>query len=322
MNNTLNTFLAEIVFAKPFFLWLLLALPLLWFRFRDRRLVVLLARSLILALVILTLADPQSASEESRDQERIFAYDVSDSIPTSMRDWMKSSARPVPAPSRHDRVFVFGAAAAGVSNWREVLDGDRAKNAGAAPEKTSLENLFNALLALPAGPRSLYLFTDGWENQGNVERLLPAVAAAGIKIYPILPAERPAIANVAITKLLAPTQGNSGESLNVKVVLDNQNDRPVEGTLALTRNGQALKTEPVKLNPGSQTFTFQATPSEDTLTSFQASFSPRDKRNRPLPGRQPRRRMGQLPGQNQGFADQRPKRRRPASRRNNQTPGA
>ena len=168
MNNTLNTFLAEIVFAKPYFLWLLLALPLLWFRFRDRRLVVLLARSLILALVILTLADPQSASEESRDQERIFAYDVSDSIPTSMRDWMKSSARPVPAPSRHDRVFVFGAAAAGVSNWREVLDGDRAKNAGAAPEKTSLENLFNALLALPAGPRSLYLFTDGWENQGNV----------------------------------------------------------------------------------------------------------------------------------------------------------
>ena len=188
MNNTLNTFLAEIVFAKPYFLWLLLALPLLWFRFRDRRLAVLLARSLILALVILTLADPQSASEESRDQERIFAYDVSDSIPTSMRDWMKSSARPVPAPSRHDRVFVFGAAAAGVSNWREVLDGDRAKNAGAAPEKTSLENLFNALLALPAGPRSLYLFTDGWENQGNVERLLPAVAAAGIKIYPILPA--------------------------------------------------------------------------------------------------------------------------------------
>ena len=40
MNNPLNTFLAEIVFAKPYFLWLLLALPLLWFRFRDRRLVV------------------------------------------------------------------------------------------------------------------------------------------------------------------------------------------------------------------------------------------------------------------------------------------
>ncbi len=275
--NTVNTFLAQIVFAKPFFLWLLLALPLLWFRFRDRRLVVLLARSLILALVILTLAEPQLASEESRNQERIFAYDVSDSIPTSMRDWMKNSARPVPTPSRHDRVFVFGSAPVETNNWKEALDGDRAKNAGAAPEKTSLENLFNALLALPAAARSLYLFTDGWENQGNVERLLPAVAAAGIKIYPILPSGRPAIANVAITKLLAPTQGNSGESLNVKVVLDNQNDRPVEGTLAFTRNGQALKSQPVKLNPGSQTFTFQTTPGDGTLTSFQASFSPRDK---------------------------------------------
>jgi hypothetical protein len=48
----------------------------------------------------------------------------------------------------------------------------------------------------------------------------------------MLPPERPAIANVAVTKLLAPTQANSGESLNLKVVLDNQNDRPVEGTLS------------------------------------------------------------------------------------------
>jgi hypothetical protein len=35
------------------------------------------------------------------------------------------------------------------------------------------------------------LFTDGWETQGSVERLLPALAAAGIKVYPMLPPERP-----------------------------------------------------------------------------------------------------------------------------------
>jgi len=266
----------QLVFAKPFFLWLLLALPVLWFRARDRRAAVLIARSVILALVILTLAEPQRAGEESRTQERIFAYDVSDSVPASMREWMKSSARPVPTPNGHDRVFVFGSNAQETDKWKDALD--HAASAGAAPDKTNLESLFNALLALPAAPRNLYLFTDGWENQGNVERLLPAVAAAGIKIYPIVPAGRPAIPNVAITKLLAPSQGNSGESLNLRAVLENQNDRPIEGTLTFNRNNQPVKTQPIKLNPGSQTFTFQTTPGDGPLTSFQASFAPRDSR--------------------------------------------
>ncbi len=267
--------LPDIIFAKPFFLWLLLALPVLWFRLRDRRVAVLIARSVILALVILTLADPQSTGEESRSQERIFAYDVSDSIPVSMREWMKTN-RTAPSPKQTDRVFVFGSTAIETSNSDELLNNGRAKTAGVEPGKTNLENLLNTVLSLPAAPRSLYLFTDGWENQGSVERLLPAAAAAGIKIYPILPPSRPTIPNVAVTKLLAPTEGNSGESLNLKVVLDNQNDAPVTGTLTLTRNGQPFKTEPVKLTPGSQTFTFQAAPAEGTLTSFQANFVARE----------------------------------------------
>jgi len=273
----MNTFFANIEFAKPFFLWLFLALPLLWFRYRDRRVLILIARTAILALVIFTLADPQSTSEQTRTQERIFAYDFSASIPPAMRRWMKDATSQIPAPNRSDRVFVFGAGATEVSNWRELFDGDGANLAGIEPEKTNLENLLNSVLALPPAPRSLYLFTDGWETQGSVERLMPALAASGIKVFPILPAERPAIANVAVTKLLAPTQGNSGESLNLKVVLDNQNDRTVEGTLTVTRNGQTIKTEAVKLNQGSQTFTYQTTPTEGVLTSYQATFTARDR---------------------------------------------
>ncbi len=267
----------QLAFAKPYFLWLLVALPILWVRARDRRAAVLIARSVILALVILTLAEPQRVGEQSRAQERIFAYDVSDSVPDSLREWMKSSARPAPAPNGRDRVFVFGASAQETANWKDALD--HPQNAGIAPDKTNLENLFNALLALPAAPRNLYLFSDGWENQGNGERLLPALAAAGIKIYPIVPAARPALANVAITKLLAPGQGNIGENLNLKAVVENQNAGPVEGTLTFTRNNQAVKTQTVKLNPGSQTFTFETAPGDGPLTSFQASFTPRDNRS-------------------------------------------
>ena len=267
---------SQIVFAKPYFLWLLIALPLLWFRLSDRRLAIVIGRTLILALVIVTLADPQTTGEESHSQERIFAYDISRSIPPSMREWMKTT-RAAPTPTSNDRVFLFGSAPIASSNGRELLDdAAQSRSAGADPDKTNLENLLNSVLQLPPATRDLYLFTDGWETQGNVERLLPAAAAAGIKIYPIVPAGRPAIQNVAVTKVLAPTQGNSAESLNLKVVLDNQNDRTISGTLTLARNGQSFKTEAVKLTPGSQTFNYQVTPAEGGLTAFQASFSARD----------------------------------------------
>ncbi len=81
---------------------------------------------------------------------------------------------------------------------------------------------------------------------------------------------------MAVSKLIAPTQGNSGENLNLKVVVENQSERPVEGTLTLTRNGQTFKTDNVKVNPGSQFFSYQTTPAEGGLTVFQASFSARD----------------------------------------------
>jgi len=267
---------ANIEFIQPYFLWLLLALPLLWIRIRDRHLAIVLGRTVILALLIITLADPQSTSEQAQSEERIFAYDVSQSVPAAMRRWMVKATKEL-APSRQDRFFVFGAAAKESSAVGAAAIGDSAMQSGVDGQKTNLENLLSTLLELPSAPRSLYLFSDGWETQGNVERLLPAAAAAGIKIYPMLPAERPAIPNVVVTKILAPTQGNSGESLNLKVVLDNQNDHTVEGSLTLARNGQVFKTDAVKLPPGSHSFTYQTTPTEGMLTSFQASFSARDK---------------------------------------------
>ena len=267
---------SNVQFAKPFFFWLLLALPLLWFRLRDQRFSIVIWRTVILLLFIMILADPQSVTEQTRHEERIFAFDLSQSIPESMHRWMESTADSRFSPNQQDRIFVFGSETREVTNWREWLKGENSEQSSIRPGKTSLEKLFTTLLELPAAPRSLFIFTDGWETQGNVEHLLPAIAGSGLKIYPILPAGPPKIANVAVTKLLAPTYGNSGEALNLKVVLENQNEREVDGTLTLTRNGQTFKTDSVKLKPGSQIFTYQTTLSDGSPTSFyRASFTPR-----------------------------------------------
>ena len=267
---------SNVQFAKPFFFWLLLALPLLWFRLRDQRFSIVIWRTLILLLFIVILADPQSVTEQTRHEERIFAFDLSQSIPESMHRWMESTADSRFSPNQQDRIFVFGSETREVTNWREWLKGENSEQSSIRPGKTSLEKLFTTLLELPAAPRSLFIFTDGWETQGNVEHLLPAIAGSGLKIYPILPAGPPKIANVAVTKLLAPTYGNSGAALNLKVVLENQNEREVDGTLTLTRNGQTFKTDSVKLKPGSQIFTYQTTLSDGSPTSsYRASFTPR-----------------------------------------------
>jgi uncharacterized membrane protein len=267
---------SNIQFANPLFLWLLLGLPLLWLRILDRRIPVILARSVIFLLLIVALADPQAVSQETTQrEERIFAFDLSQSVPPSMRRWMEQMAQGELAPRRRDRVFVFASDTAEAPNWREWLKKDGTPKETIQPAKTSFEKLFTTLVALPPGSRNVFLFTDGWETQGNVEHLLPSIASSGLKIFPIIPAEPPKIDNVALTKLVIPNQGKSGETVNLRVVLENQSERELDGTLALTRNGQNVKSDAVKLKPGSQIYSYETTLPDDPVTSYQAKFTPR-----------------------------------------------
>lgn len=267
--------LHNVQFAKPFFLWMLTGLPILWFWFRTRSIFVIVWRTLILSLIICMLADPQFVTRQSTTETRIFAFDFSKSIPPSMRQWMARTIRQAPSPEQEDFVFVFGGETMRIANWRTWLQGSDSEQKAIKPEKTNLENLFNALLAFPAGSRNVFLFTDGWETEGNLERLLPSIAGSGLRIYPLLPIERLDRANVAVAKLIAPTQGNSGEAINLKVGLENQSNREVDGTLTLSRDGQNFKTETVRLKPGSQILAYQTILPESSLTSYRATFTPR-----------------------------------------------
>src|SRR5919108_2186845 len=103
--------LSDIEFAKPLFLWLLLVLPLLWLRLRSQRLIVIFGRTVILLLLILALADPHRVTRQAREEERLFAFDVSQSVSTGMRRWIESMVQGELAPGQRDRVFVFASEA-------------------------------------------------------------------------------------------------------------------------------------------------------------------------------------------------------------------
>jgi Ca-activated chloride channel family protein len=251
----------------------MLGLPLLWLRFRNQRLSVILGRTFILLMLIFALADPYRVTRQAREEERLFAFDVSQSVTSGMRRWMESMAQGELGPSRRDRVFVFASDAKESPEWRDWLKSNRGEQDAIPTTKTNLERLFTRLLALSSAPRRLLLFTDGWETEGNVDRLLTAIAASGLKIFPIVPAAEPKIENVAVSKLVVPRQGKSGESVNLRVVLENQSEHEVEGTLVLTRNGQGLRSEEIKLKPGSQIYTYQTTIPDSPITSYRAQFT-------------------------------------------------
>jgi hypothetical protein len=273
----MKEFLSHLHLAKPIFLVLFFLLPLFWIRWRGHW-AVILWRCIIFSLLVIGLADPEWVSirkvtPATGEGERVFAFDLSRSIPIQMRQWMEQFTKERLLPSEKDRMFIFGGDTQEAKDWDQWLRGERSAKP-IQPGRTNLEKLFSVLLSLPERPRNVFLFTDGWENEGTLERLLPSLVSYGIKVFPLLPSDRLVIANVPVTKLLSPTHGNSGEAVNLKVVLENYNDREVDGTLTWMRNGQPFKTDAVKLKPGSQIFTYQTTLPDGPLISYRVSFMP------------------------------------------------
>ena len=271
-------FLSQLHLAQPWYLWLVLLLPLFWIRLRRRASAVALWRSLIFFLLVLALAGPERIEESKVEQapeklERIFAFDLSRSIPEAMRVWMERTAKEDLALRPEDRTFVFSREVKEVPDWERWIRGQAASDS-LGPERTSLEALFSTLSRLPKAPRTVFLFTDGWENQGSVERLFLSLQHSGLKVFPLIPFQRPEIPNVAVKKVLAPHRGMSGEGIQLRVIVENYGRREIEGSLVLKRSGELLKDEAVRVAPGSQIYNFQAALKDGPLTSFQVNFVP------------------------------------------------
>lgn len=264
---------AEFQLGQPLFLLLAIFLPLLWLRRRRVSIAAILLRSAVLLLVILALADPLeiTAGAPRRAEERVFAFDLSRSVPEETRLWM---ARQNILPRADDRVFVFGGAPEETNDWKRRLE-EQAAAAGIKPERTNLEALFAKLLETGRSGQRVYLFTDGWENDGSAERLLPALAQAGIKVFPVLPPERPRVANIAVKKVLAPQSGAKGETVTLKVMMENSGAEAADGALILKHNGRPFKNEAVRIEPGGRMLAYQSTVGDGPLESFQAQFVPR-----------------------------------------------
>jgi uncharacterized membrane protein len=231
----------------------------------------------IFSLLVFTLAGPEVVGETKRIEEkteRIFAFDLSRSIPLSMSRWMERVTTEDLSPVKGDRVFVFGGETKEVKDWDRWLQG-RNSAEPIQPGWTNLETLFSVLLGLPVSPRTVYLFTDGWETKGSVESLLSSLAVSSLRVIPLLPSGQSKVTNVAVKRVLAPHRGVGGEGIELRVSVENYSSKEIQGRIILRRDGKPIKRDAVKLKPGSRLFTYKATLPDKGLTSYQAIFVPR-----------------------------------------------
>jgi len=293
-------------FDSPWYLLLLLAVPVLWIiSFRNlsglgrwRRLVAIGLRSLVFVLIVLALADVQLR----RTNERltvIYLLDQSLSIPAAQRDAMlEYVVRDVKRhrnPDREDRagVIVFGRGAAiEVPPYDDDLPlaGRFEALFDLQADATNLEaalKLAQASFAEDSAKR-IVVVTDGNENMGDAQSTARMLAQSGIALDAV-PIHLTARAEVAVEKVVLPDDVRKGQPIEARIVVNNQTPPTttdpgvVTGTLRLQRRyGQQVDTldeQYVELPPGKRVFSVEHKIEEPDFYEYTAYFKPDDPRD-------------------------------------------
>ncbi len=272
--------LGDVTLARPNVL-VLLAVPALvlgWSIVMGRRRIVAPAmRAAALALFVLALADPQQVMR-FEGVARPAVVDASASITPAMRKWSAHLLRDELKLRASDPALVFAAhsAADTVGGLESAFDAGRACD-GCDPGGTNLEM---ALLKLASDPNAhggpAVLVTDGWENRGDVERALGALISSQVRLDIFTPPGARDIPNVAMTGLFLPPALEKAEPFALGVTMENLNNVPVSGTIAVYRNDAPAAERKVTLKPGEQRFDFPVRTEGVGLVSYRAEFKPDD----------------------------------------------
>ncbi|NLW55461.1 MAG: VWA domain-containing protein, partial [Firmicutes bacterium] len=254
--------------AQPVYLLFLLLLPLAYLiffygrhrsssRVKDR--LILGLRLLLLILLTLSLAQPLR-TVPTPEQSVLFVIDRSASLHPAQQEESGAFLRSALQKQREtDRVglITFGATPqvelAPTAEWRWPTF--RSEPPGeltniAAALKLALANL------PPEGGRRLVLISDGEENSGHTQEIIPRLKAENVPVdvYPLPP---PATPEALIEQLSLPRRSKRGEPFLLQVVC--HSTEQAAGDLLLYLNERLVATQPVNLQPGTNLFLFGQT---------------------------------------------------------------
>jgi uncharacterized membrane protein len=259
----------KIIFDSPWFLLLLLVLPVLWvWSYRSlaglgkvRRIVALGLRTLVMLLLIFAVANMRLL-RTSEKLTVIYLLDQSASIPKEQREAMADFARESVAQhrdaSRKDRaaVVVFGRKPdieVGPIDADLPLAPDLETEVD--PEFTDLESAMTMARAMftEDAAKRVVIITDGNENLGDAIEQAHNLANSGIGID-VLPIHIGDRADVSVEKVTIPADVRQGQPFDLRVVLNNNSDQIARGKVKIVRKAGARTTDlgeyQVELPPG------------------------------------------------------------------------
>jgi uncharacterized membrane protein len=247
-----------IYFLEPLALLLLGLLPLFWWASRRlrsvpsrRRWTARVLRSVIVALFVLALAQPQLA-RRSKELTVFYVLDESDSIPSDQRKLAYSSIQETAKRMKGDDLAGIVAFAADPSIEESPVPDLEFVNGIRSAVSSERTNIAAALrLALAAFPpdtmKRIVLLTDGNENEGAAVDVARLARGNNIPID-VVPLRYQDRQDLQITKLVAPQQSLLESPFDVKVIVEGRNDTRAQ--LRLFQDGELLADQAVDVYAG------------------------------------------------------------------------
>jgi uncharacterized membrane protein len=284
-------------FDNTSYLWLLLALPLLWYIGYEslgalgkfRRWLALLFRTAVWTAIVLALAGAQIVWVSDR-MTVMYLLDQSESIPLAKRqvmlDYVVQNVRRHRNPAREDRagIIVFGRDAS-----IEIPPFDdnipplrRLESLLGRSDATNLESALSlAQASMPEDTsRRIVIVSDGNENLGQARKLAARVADSGIGID-VVPVLLESNSEVLVEKIDLPTDIRKGQPFEARVVITNIDDGgsgEVRGKLRVKQKMGGVETlladNPVTLQSGKNVFPLQHQIGQPASYIYEAEFVP------------------------------------------------
>jgi uncharacterized membrane protein len=247
--------------SAPAFLWLLLAVPLVWLAHRvartnfnphQRRLQAAI-RSLLLAALVLALARPVISTSSSR-RSIVYVVDVSHSVSSAAVEQAARRIDELAAGLRpdHSRIVAFGAASAVVENTAALRQLARleAANGGQSDQRgTDIEGALDAARAqlAPGHVPRLILFSDGHATAGDTAAAISRLAWDRIPVS-VEPLAVRSLGDAWIDAIAVPDHLVAGSPFTTTVGVGSQ--RAAAAIVELRSEGKVLATRPAVLPPG------------------------------------------------------------------------
>ena len=284
----------EYQFTNPGYLKFLYALPVFWivsiFVYRhlplSKIIVSAFLRSMVFLLVVIVLAGLSGKNESKREISAVFLVDMSDSITWEGKEWMWNYVKGL-SGSLDDKikkgVVVFGGESKVITpELTEDLELEKLlgsiTESNISTDRTDIASGIMAAVGIIPEDSSkiVILLTDGNQNLGEVERAALMAAGNDVKVFVASPPDVQKAGEILIKKVVVPKEINEGEMINIKVVIENRNDRAVRGALTLHNKDAVLKEWDTEFKSGISVFEVPYKSEEKGFIKFNANLDVED----------------------------------------------